>query len=81
MNKTIIFIITTIAIVALYDIWIIWKKGKFESISAHIIRLSKKMPLVVLLFGIILGHLFWSMNSFDYMERSELVKRCKAFQD
>lgn len=67
--------------IVIYDVYIILKKGKYESISAHIIRGSKKMPLIVfcagLLSGILLGHLLWSMDSFDYLERSELISRCK----
>ena len=77
MNLTILFIVTLIIIIAVYDVWVIWKHGKFESVSAHIIRFSRKMPLVVLLFGIVLGHLFWSMDTFDSMEHDKLVKRCQ----
>jgi len=79
MNLTIGFTVGIILVIAIYDIWVIWKKGKYESISAHVIRLSKKMPLVVLLFGILLGHLFWSMDSFDYLPKEEIVKRCQSY--
>ena len=65
MNTTIVFIVVTAAAIAVFDIYIIAKKGKHESVSAHIIRGSKKYPLLVLLFGIVLGHLFWSMNTSD----------------
>ena len=79
MSLTLIFIISIILIITFYDVWVIFKKVKFESISAYIIRYSKQMPLVVLLFGIVLGHLFWSMDSFDYLPREEIVKRCKYY--
>lgn len=81
MNLTIQVMLVIIFIIAVYDVWIIWKKGKYESISAHIIRISKKTPLVTLLCGIVLGHLFWSMDSFDYLPKEEIVKRCKAYID
>ena len=81
MNKTILFMIAAAIIIAVYDVWVIYKKGKFESISAHIIRISKQMPLVTLLLGILLGHLFWSMDSFDHLTRPQLIEKCKPFQE
>lgn len=79
MNLTAAFIFATIAIWIVFDVWIIWKKGKYESISAHIIRASKKYPLLVLAFGVLLGHLFWSMDSFDHLPKEEIVKRCYEY--
>jgi len=61
MNTTLLFIIVIFLSMGAFDVYIIMKKGKSESISAHVIRGSKKYPLVVLLFGMLLGHLFWSM--------------------
>ena len=57
----------------IFDIWIIAKKGKQESISAYVIRGSKKMPLLVLAFGILLGHLFWSMRTDDAYYNTECI--------
>lgn len=65
MNLTLLFIGLVVAAVACFDVFIIAKKGKQESISAHIIRASHKYPLFVLLLGIVLGHLFWSMKTED----------------
>ena len=65
MTITVIFIFATLIAIAIFDIVIIAKKGKQESISAYIIRASHKYPLIVLLLGIILGHLFWSMRTDD----------------
>lgn len=65
MNLTVSILIGVAVFLALFDIYIIAKKGKRESISAHIIRGSRKYPLAVLLFGILLGHLFWSMRTDD----------------
>jgi hypothetical protein len=46
MNITIAFIIFLVVIIAVFDVWVIAKKGKQESISAHIIRLSHKHPSI-----------------------------------
>lgn len=78
MHLTVKILIITAIFLIIYDVYIIWKKGKFYSISAFIIRGSKKMPLVVLAFGILLGHLFWSMDSFDYLPKEEIEKRCRV---
>lgn len=66
MSITPIFIWVIIASLIVFDAIIIWRKGKYESISAHVIRASYKYPLIVLLFGIVLGHLFWSMKTEDW---------------
>ena len=65
MNLTVLVLLVTAIFLAVYDVYIIVKKGKSESISAHVIRGSHKYPLMVLLFGILLGHLFWSMKTDD----------------
>lgn len=77
MDKTVIFLIVLVLAIAIFDVYIIKTKGKFYSISAYIIRGSKKMPLVTLLGGIVLGHLFWSMDSFDHLPKEELINRCQ----
>lgn len=65
MNLTILILIISALFLIVFDVYIIAKKGKHESISAYIIRGSKKYPLMVLLFGVVLGHLFWSMKTED----------------
>lgn len=62
---TTIFIIIIVAAVFIFDVWVIFKKGKQASVSANIIRGSKKYPLVTLMVGMLLGHLYWSMNTAD----------------
>jgi type III secretory pathway component EscT len=63
MNLTIIFIAIVVVSIAVFDIYIIIKKGKYESISAHIIRASHKHPSIPFLIGFVAGHLFWSMDT------------------
>lgn len=70
-----IFLVVLVVIVAVFDVWIIKKKGKTASLSAEIIRISKAMPLVTLLFGILLGHLFWSMRTDDIYADIECTKK------
>jgi len=74
VNLTVLFIVTAAAIAIIFDVYIIMKKGKSESISAHIIRGSYKYPLVVLVFGMLLGHLFWSMKTQDVYKNVECVE-------
>ena len=74
MNTTILFIVIIVVVITIFDVVIIAKKGKHESVSAHIIRGSKQYPLLVLIFGIVLGHLFWSMNTADVYNNVECVK-------
>jgi predicted permease len=75
MNLTVLFIVVGVACIAIFDVYIIRKKGKQESISAHIIRGSKKYPLLVLITGIVLGHLFWSMPTEDVQYNTECVEK------
>lgn len=62
MNLTVIFIISLVVIVAIFDVYIINKKGKSESISAHLIRASHNHPSIPFLIGFVAGHLFWRMS-------------------
>ena len=55
-----------VVFIAAYDFYIIYKKGKKESISAWIIRLSHKYPSIPFLLGFVCGHLFWSMDTNDW---------------
>jgi hypothetical protein len=66
MSVTFLFIIFIVAAIAVFDVFIIIKKGKYESISAYIIRSSHKYPSIPFLIGFVCGHLFWSMNTIDW---------------
>lgn len=78
MSITPLFMLIATLIIIIYDVYIIAKKGKYYSISAYVIRGSKQYPLIVLAFGILLGHLFWSMSSFDFLPKEVLIQKCKA---
>ena len=77
MTATVVFFIVIVFAIAVFDVYIIFKKGKGEAISAYIIRWSKDYPMLTLGFGILIGHLFWSMESFDHLPKEELIERCK----
>lgn len=77
MNLTVLFLIIVATSLILFDVYIIWKKGKQESISAHIIRGSYKYPLIVFLFGIVAGHLLWSMKTEDIYYNVKCVEEIK----
>lgn len=67
MNLTLAFIGLVVFLIIAFDFWIIAKSGKKESISAHIIRLSHQYPSIPFLIGFVCGHLFWSMNTSDWV--------------
>ena len=73
MNITLLFILLVVLAIAVFDVWVIWKKGKKESISAHLIRISFKYPLVVFLFGVAVGHILWRMADEDVYYNTECV--------
>ena len=75
MSHSLIFLLVIAVTIAVFDVWIIYKKGKPSSLSATIIRISREMPLVTLLFGILLGHLFWSMRTDDIYENMECKEK------
>lgn len=64
MNLTILVLAITFFGLIIFDVYVILKKGKSESISAHIIRFTykhRKGFFMGLITGVICGHLFWSM--------------------
>jgi len=67
----------------IFDIWVIKKKGPQESISAYLIRGFRKFPivnfLVGLAFGILVGHLFWSMDTHRWMYPEQFREICVEF--
>jgi hypothetical protein len=66
MGITLIFTLCVAVVIAVFDVFIIFSKGKQASISALIIRSSHKYPSIPFLFGFLCGHLFWSMNTADW---------------
>lgn len=67
MTITVWFIVLLVVAVAVFDFYIIFKQGKYYSISAYIIRWSHKYPSIPFLLGFLCGHLFWSMDTADWL--------------
>jgi len=69
----------------IFDAYLIKKSGKLESISAYIIRGKKEFfslyIVLACLFGFLCGHLFWSMDTFDYLPKNELLIKCEKLKD
>lgn len=77
MTITVVFTIALVLIVAVFDFWVIYKKGKYFSISAYIIRWSKKYPSIPFLIGFLCGHLFWSMDTIEWKYEDPKKVECK----
>ena len=60
--KTVIFILTMVVAIVVFDFYIIAKMGAQESISAYLIRWSHDYPSIPFLLGFTSGHLFWRMS-------------------
>jgi hypothetical protein len=56
---TIAIVVATVLILAGYDVWVINTKGVDTSISRVFIDLAHRYPIIVLSFGILVGHLVW----------------------
>lgn len=59
---TSIVTIVTVVLVLVYDVIAIVNGGTEASISSLVITKSYEQPLIPLLVGIVIGHLFWRMK-------------------
>lgn len=59
VNWVDVFIISMIAIIFIVDGFIFKNKGEPGTISFRIAQWTQKEPIIALLFGILLGHLFY----------------------
>lgn len=58
---TIAVILTTVGVWIAFDVWIYFRKGYNETISAHIHFATKKWPVIPFFAGLLIGHFFWNM--------------------
>lgn len=68
MSETEWFLAFLGIVILIFDIYVIAKKGKHESISAYVIRWfykDKKTIIIAFGLGLVCGHLFWSMKTTD----------------
>lgn len=67
---TLIFIISVIVAIAIYDVWVIAAAGNNDaSISAQLIEWSYNYPLFPFAIGIVCGHIFWGKKSLKNDDR------------
>jgi hypothetical protein len=59
---TLIITVVSVALLLIYDAIAIYFGGTEASISSLVITASYKQPLIPLLVGILIGHLFWRMK-------------------
>lgn len=74
MDVTVVFIVAIAIIIAVYDFYIIAKKGKHHSVSAVLIRWFRDYPVITFMFGLLCGHLLWSMRTEDIYNDVECKK-------
>ena len=64
-KMTYIFVLITIVVVTVYDVYAMLAGGTESSISWIMIDWAYRYPLFPLITGIIMGHLFWRMPGGD----------------
>lgn len=77
MTETSLFLAIIAVAMIVFDVYIIAKKGKSESISAYVIKVVNRDRMtffLVLCLGIVLGHLFWSMPTESIYDNVECTK-------
>ena len=57
-----IFILVTVIVIAVWDVYVISTGGFETSISHTMIEWSYKYPIFTFLMGVVTGHLFWRMG-------------------
>lgn len=59
MSLTIAFIVALVGVVALYDVWTLWRRGYTTTISYVLKKYSLRFPIIPFLIGVLAGHLFF----------------------
>lgn len=68
-KMTIIFVVSVVLAIAIYDGYAIAMGGTDGSISHLFITWSYKYPAFTFLMGFTMGHLFWRMRSTPEMDK------------
>jgi hypothetical protein len=58
-----VFIILVTVVIVAYDIYAYKKEGSTLTISLVMKRWAVKYPWIILLWGVLMGHFFWSINT------------------
>lgn len=71
-TKTVIFIISILVLIGVFDFYIIFEGGKEASISHTLIEWSYEYPSFTFLLGFTMGHLFWRMRSTKILQDKKI---------
>lgn len=55
-------IIFVVALLVVYDVWTIIKRGSDTTISVQLFEYSKRYPIIAFLLGVVFGHIFWPLQ-------------------
>lgn len=58
-KTTLEFILGALALIIVYDLWTLMKRGYDTTISWTLFKLSQTWPIIPFAFGVIAGHLFF----------------------
>lgn len=58
-TTTRVFLACIVAAIICYDLWVLWRVGEEASISRVVYDLARDYPVLAVLFGMMLGHIFW----------------------
>lgn len=56
-----VVILADALLMILYDVWAYWKLGQASTISMVLFRDCQKYPIIAVLFGVLVGHLFFPL--------------------
>lgn len=70
------FICAVLFVIFSVDLWLLVKKGYKATVSATLLDMGMKFPIIPFLIGVVLGHLFWP--NLGLVKEAE--QRCKQEQ-
>jgi hypothetical protein len=71
-QKTMIFIVSTLVLIGIWDVYAIVFGGKEASISHVMIEWGYEYPSFTFLIGFAMGHLFWRMRTTKIMSEKRI---------
>lgn len=51
-----------IALLTVYDIWTLLKRGYPTTVSWTLLLISRRYPIIPFAIGVLVGHVFWSVQ-------------------
>ena len=56
---TVGFIVLVVALITLYDVWTLWRRGYNTTVSWNLYIIARRFPIVPFLVGLLVGHLWF----------------------